>query len=362
LPSPANEEKLTAAPARRAATDQGRKKPKEASMFKSHAGRIARAGATAALAVLLATGARAETVLTFGGSDAIGSLLDRQNTLFSELVNERAGGELRVNFIAGEALGNDIQVIEQMMAGSVHMYGDVLDWYANWVQDFAILNWGFTFRGNDHVQAFLDSDVYAELAEELRTEHGLRILAAAPTQPRVLFGKKPIETPAELADIKMRVPEIRTYLLLWETLGTRPSRVAWAEVFLGLRTGVIEAAEGPVSAAYAARMHEAASFVMRTDHLVSTNHITINDATFESLSPELQQIVVDAAIEATQWARAQAEAETEEVIQKMASEGATVVQVDREAFAEKAMNGVATMEKDGEWSEGLWAKIRALGG
>jgi hypothetical protein len=46
----------------------------------------------------------------------------------------------------------------------------------------------------------------------------------------------------------------------------------------------------------------------------------------------------------------------------MASEGATVVQVDREAFAEKAMNGVATMEKDGEWSEGLWAKIRALGG
>jgi TRAP-type transport system periplasmic protein len=109
-------------------------------------------------------------------------------------------------------------------------------------------------------------------------------------------------------------------------------------------------------------MHEAAPFVMRTDHLVSTNHITINDATFESLSPELQQIVVDAAVEATQWARTQAETETEELIQKMAAEGSTIVEVDREAFAEKALSGVATMEKDGEWSEGLWAKIRALGG
>jgi tripartite ATP-independent transporter DctP family solute receptor len=312
-------------------------------------------------AAFLASAAAAETVLTFGGSDAPGSLLDRQNAMFTQLVNERAKGELTVNFISGEALGNDIQVIEQMMAGSVHMYGDVLDWYANWVKDFAILNWGFTFRNNDHVQAFLDSDVYAGLVDELRETQGLRILAAAPTQPRVLFAKKEIASPAELQGLKMRVPEIRTYLLLWETLGTSPSRVAWAEVFLGLKTGVIEAAEGPVSAAYAARMHEAAPYVMRTDHLVSTNHITINEATFQSLSPELQQIIVEAAVEATQWARTQAETETEQLVLKMGEEGATIVQVERGPFADQALTGVERMEADGEWSPGLWQQIRELG-
>ena len=314
-----------------------------------------------AFATLVGGAAQAETVLTFGGSDAVGSLLDRQNAMFAELVNERAGGELTVNFISGEALGNDIQVIEQMMEGSVHIYGDVLGWYANWVKDFAILNWGFTFRDNDHMQAFLDSEVYAELAEQLRAETGLRILAAAPTQPRVLFAKQEVTSPDDLAGLKMRVPEIRTYLLLWETLGTSPSRVAWAEVFLGLKTGVIEAAEGPVSAAFAQKFHEAAPFVMRTDHLVSTSHITINDATFESLAPELQQILVDTAAEVTQWARTQAETETEDLVQQMADEGATVVQVDPQPFAEKALSGVETMEKDGEWSQGLWQKIRDLG-
>ena len=103
----------------------------------------------------------AQTVLTFGGSDAIGSILDRQNLRFTTCVNDKAGGKLKVNFIQGEQLGSDVQVIEQMMQGSVHVYGDVLDWYANWVKDFAILAWGFTFRDADHLQKFLDSPTYA---------------------------------------------------------------------------------------------------------------------------------------------------------------------------------------------------------
>jgi len=313
-----------------------------------------------AAAMLLAGGASAQTTLTFGGSDAVGSLLDRANSRFSELVTERTDGEVTVNFISGEQLGNDIDVIQQMMQGSVHFYGDVLGWYANWVDDFNILNWGFTFEDNDHLQAFIDSDIYAELAEQLREEQGIRILAAAPTQPRVLFAKEPVETPADLEGLKMRVPEIRAYLLLWETLGTQPSRVAWGEIYLGLQTGTIEAAEGPVSAAYAQKMHEVAPHVMRTDHLISTYHITVNDETFEGLSEENQEIVLETAEEVVQWARAQAEEETEGVIQDMADEGATIHQVDPAPFAEKALAGVETMEADGVWSEGLWARIQEM--
>jgi TRAP-type transport system periplasmic protein len=134
----------------------------------------------AAIMAIAATPGAAQTTLTFGGSDAIGTILDRGNTMFSELVTERTNGEVTVNFIAGEQLGTDIDVIQAMMQGSVHLYGDVVEWYGNWVDDFNIMSWGFTFDGNDHMQAFLDSDIYAELAEKLREEQGLRILAAAP--------------------------------------------------------------------------------------------------------------------------------------------------------------------------------------
>ena len=314
----------------------------------------------ALLSPLGASVAVAETELIIGGSAPVGSLIDRANRRFADLVTDRSGGDLKVNFIAGEQLGSDIQVIEQMMQGSVHIYCDVLAWYANWVKDFAILNWGFTFDDNDHVQRFLDSDIFASLAEQLRENQGLRILAAAPTEPRVLFAKKPVNSPADLSGLKMRVPEIRTYLLLWETLGTSPSKVAWSEVFLGLKTGVIEAAEGPVSAAYAQKFHQAAANLMRTDHLVSTYHITMNEAIFQSLDADKQKLLLAAATEVAAWARAQAEADVEDIVGKMQAEGTNVVKVDPAPFAEKALAGVSAMEADGEWSGGLWRQIRDL--
>ena len=96
---------------------------------------------SAFIAALMAVagGASAQTVLTFGGSDAIGSILDRQNLRFTACVNDKAAGKVKVNFIQGEQLGSDVQVIEKTMQGSVQLYGDVLDWYANWVKDYIIL-------------------------------------------------------------------------------------------------------------------------------------------------------------------------------------------------------------------------------
>ena len=317
---------------------------------------------SALLAALMAAagGASAQTVLTFGGSDAIGSILDRQNLRFTACVNDKAAGKVKVNFIQGEQLGSDVQVIEQTMQGSVQLYGDVLDWYANWVKDYAILAWGFTFRDADHMQKFLDSTTYVAMAEKLRKEQGLRILAAAPTQPRILFSKKPVVALNDLNGVKMRVPEIKTYLILWETLGTRPSRLAWGEIYLGLKTGVVEAAEGPISSAYAAKFHEAAPNVIRTDHLMSSAHITMNDKAFSALAPDMQKVVTDCAAEAVQNTRKTAQAETEDVVRKMAAEGAKVTPIDKAPIQQRAKEGVVKMEKDGAWSSGLWDQIQKL--
>lgn len=316
--------------------------------------------AASAAALLAAPMAWAQETLIMGGSDSVGSIIDRTNARFAELVNERAAGEVEVNFISGEQLGNDVQVIEQMMAGSVHLYGDVLDWYANWVPDFSVLAWGFTFRDYDHMQAFLDSDLFADWAERLRAEQGIRILAAAPTQPRVLFAKVPVEAPDALAGLKMRVPDIRAYLLLWETLGTQPSRVAWAEVFLGLQTGVIDATEGPILSAFTANMYEPAPYVMKTEHIISSQMISMNDATYQSLSPEVQEILVQSAEEAIAWSQSQSEAEIAAAYDAMTAAGATVMEVDKAPFRDKALAGVAQMEADGVWSEGLFQRIQEI--
>ena len=307
--------------------------------------------------------AEKKMVLTFGEADSLGTPINLANALFCKLVTERTNGMLTVNHIAGESLGNDIQVIEQLMEGSVQFYGDVAGWYANWVKDLAILNWGFTFDDNDHMQRFFDSDAFQGLSDKLIENAGIKILGISPTQPRILFSKKPVKRIDDLKGLKMRVPDIRTYMLLWQTFETNPNRVAWGEVYLGMKTGLLEAAEGPIGAAYGVKFHEGGPFVTRTNHLVSTYQVSMNNELFESLSPEYQKILLQAGTEAAALARKVAEEGTEEVLGKMAAEGATIIELTanaREEFVAKSTSAVGTMENDGEWSKGLWKQVRAL--
>jgi len=305
-----------------------------------------------------ASGAMAQAV--FGGSDAIGSIFDRQNKMFTELVNKKLDGKLKINFIAGEQLGSDMQVIEQMMGDSVQLYGDDFSWYANWVKDFNIVSWGFLFRDIDHVKAYIDSPLFKKAAEELRTKHNVRILAAAPGQARVLFATKPIKGLADLQGLKMRVPEIKTYLALWETLGTKPARVAWGETFLGLKTGVVEGAEGGISSAYSAKFHEAAKNVIKTNHVIIIGHIACSDKWFQKQSPEVQKVLVEAAEEVMRWHTETVLKEQESLLADMEKSGATVRAIETGPIQEKAVVAVDKLEAEGFWTKGLWKQIQDL--
>ena len=311
-------------------------------------------------ALLAPVGASAQQKAVFGASDAIGSLYDRQNRMFVDLVNKRAAGKLQLTYIPGEQLGSDVQVIEQIMGGAVQFYGDDLSWYANWVKDFGILGWGFTFDGSPHMERFLESPIYGQMADELRVKNGIRILAAAPIQSRILFSIKPIKSANDLIGLKMRVPEIKTYLALWETLGTKPTRVAWGEVFLGLKTGLVEGAEGPVSAAYAAKFHEAAKNVVLTEHILTVAHLLVGEKFYQSLPADVRKVVDAAAVESVKWAQQQAAAETSELIAKMVKEGATATKIDTGPIRDKALAAVNSMESQGLWRKGLWADVQKL--
>lgn len=318
-------------------------------------------GLFSAIALLAMVGsASAEVAAVFGGADPLEGVYDRQNQHFVDLVNERGAGQIKLDFIRGEQLGNDVQVIEQVMSGAVQFYGDDFSFYSNWVPELNIVSWGFLFRDNAHVQAFIESDTYKNAVEKLRAEQGIRVLSAAPGQIRVMVSSRPIKGVEDLAGLKMRVPEIRTYLALWETLGTAPARVAWGETFLGLSTGVVEGAEGGISSIYGAKFHEAAKNVTRTDHVRIIAHIAVNDAWFQSQSPEIQELLTKAAQDAVNWQMETVTAEQAATLDKMVADGAVVTEIDVAPLRQRSEIAVEKLEADGFWPKGLWAEIQAL--
>ncbi len=319
-------------------------------------------GALTAVFTLLAPPVHAQTKLVVAGSEAVDSLLDRMAVKFDENLRENAGGLFDVNLIRGQSLGNATQVMEQHQAGSVDVMYSRPDWFTSNVKDFQVLSWGFTFRDRGHMQAFLESDIFADMNRQVVDRMGVRILSAAVDQPRILYTREPVSGVDDVRGIKMRVPGIKAYLRLWETIGTVPTQVAWAEAFLALKTGAVDGAEADASGAYSQKFHLAAPNITLTNHLMSSAHISVNEATWRGLSAEQKAALRSAAEEAVAWMSSTARGDSQAVLDRMVAEGATVSEIDNGPFSEKARAGVAEMEAEGLWSAGLWQRIRDLDG
>jgi len=319
-------------------------------------------GAFVAVSTLAAATADAQTRIVVAGSEAVDSLLDRMAVKFAETLEADASDLFDVNLIRGQSLGSAQQVMEQHQAGSVDVMYSRPDWLTSNVPDFQVMSWGFTFRDRDHMTAFLNSDVFAGMNRKAVEDMGVRVLSAAVDQPRILYTREPVSSVDDVQGIKMRVPGIKAYLRLWETVGTVPTQVAWAEAFLALRTGAVDGAEADASGAYSQKFHVAAPNITLTNHLMSALHISVNEARWQGLGADEQAALQAAAEAAVSWASETAKTESQAVLDKMVSEGATVFEIDNGPFAEKAGMAVPDMEAEGLWSKGLWQRIRDIQG
>ena len=301
----------------------------------------------------------AETVLKIASANVAGSLEDKYNSHFAEQVNKRNVG-LKVQHIAGTPLGNAPQTMDQVVQGSIAMMGNEMAWIAPFDKDLAILNWGFTFRDAAHLQKFFESSLFAEMVERVRTNHGVRVLYAVPAQPRLVFGVKPFRKIEDVKGLKIRVPQIRAWVDLWKAFDASPTPLSFGEVFLAMKTGVIEAAGGPPSAAYSNNFHKSGKYIMNTGHLMSTSMIAINEKKFQALSPEQQKVIAEEAKNTLQWASKEAKSDSDAVLKKMVVEGAEIVEVDKTGFAIVAGEAGKKLESDGVWSNGLFEKIQRI--
>lgn len=299
--------------------------------------------------------------LTIASLEPIGAPTTVGVEYMAKLVNERSNGRLKIIPNPAGVLGTGLQIMEGVSIGTIDMISMVLEWYAPFVNDINVYVMGFTFRDDDHFRKFLASPIYKNLEDQVLDTIGVRMLASNWIGlPRVLVSKKPVKTPADIANIKMRVPEIETYLKVWKGLGTSPTRVAWGEVYLALKTGTVDAAEGPLDQMYATKFYEAAPYITLTNHLQQAFTIAINDDVYASLPSDLQTILRDASIDAGEYFQKLIRDEFEENRGKMVSEGAIISEVDTVPFQKLLDPVIKESEDTGFWSKGLYQKIQDI--
>jgi len=301
------------------------------------------------------------TVINCGYVDAIGSDIDLAQQKFAELVEEKTKGNVIIKNFPASQLGSGVAQFEGVKMGTIGMFSDALEYGGKLIDEFNIQSMGFLFKDMDHLGRYLKSEIHMELRERLAKAHGIRIVADNWYRtPRVMFAKKPIYSIDDLKGLKMRVPDIRMYLLVWEALGTKPSRVAWGEIYLALKQGVVDAAEGPLDTIYGMKFYEAAPYVIRTDHLWTVNALFMNEKLFASLSPENQALLIEAAEEAGDWLTEHTFANTERDMEQMKKLGTKFLDIDTAPFEAKLQTLAEKLEEEGMWEKGFYNKIKDM--
>ncbi len=288
---------------------------------------------------------------------AIGSAIDRAGNLIARIVREKSNGTLNIQVYPSAQLGKDRDILEQLQLGSIeiNIQGDVL--ISTLVPEWGlVLTTPFVIRDKEHFRKIVDGPLTAPMYEAMLQRKGIRNLGWIDRGPRYLTSNKPINQPSELRGLKIRVPEVETYVAAWKMLGATVTPLDFSELFLALRQGTVDAEENPLEVIHNNSLNEVQKYVNLTAHLYTGFEIVVSEKWFKSLSPELQKIIADAAKEAVEAGNREQATEELEYERKLKEKGMIFNPVDRAKF-EEALRDLPK-QFQAKWKPGFYEAVK----
>lgn len=281
----------------------------------------------------------ADVTLKFGHLANEENIWHQAAVKFKEEVEANSDGRIEVQLYPNEQLGAEMDVINSIQLGTadITITGESLQ---NWAPKAAMMAVPYAFRDSEHLHAVVSGEIGEAIEAQITERANLVPLAWFERGPRHLTSNRPIAHPDDLDGIRLRVPNVPLFVDTWEALGARPTPMAFSEVFTSLQQSTIEAQENPLSLIESASFDEVQDYVNLTGHVRSWIYVVIGRNKLESLPEDLQEVIFDAA-QTMQAHEAELFAEDEQRLQQDLEErGMEFVEVDIDAFTEKARPAV----------------------
>jgi TRAP-type C4-dicarboxylate transport system substrate-binding protein len=227
---------------------------------------------------------------------------------------------------------------------------------------WSILTSAYLFRDANHLSAFWSSDLGAQYKKQAEDQVKIKILGPTffGTRQVGLKPNKKINTPADLAGVKLRMPPGDAWQLLGRSLGANPTPMAYAEVYTGLQTGAIDGQDNPLPNVQNMKFYEVMSQIVLTSHLVGYDLLAVNLKTWNGMPPARQQAFQAAADKAMAWSTAEHLKREAELADGFRKQGLQVYVPDQNAFRAHAQKVYLASDEAKEWPKGMLEKINAL--
>jgi TRAP-type transport system periplasmic protein len=279
-------------------------------------------------------------------------------TKFGEELEKLTNGAYKVDIYPGAQLGKDAEVAGQVLAGTVEMMNTGNSLYSQWVPAASIMDMPYLFRNLEHMYALQDGPMGQEISK-LYQEKGFRVMGWADIGVRhITNNKRPIDKPADLQGLKMRVVPSKTFVETFKALGATAVTMDFSELYSGLQQGVVDGEDNPTTTIQSSNFQEVQRYLSLTGHIVGTNPTVVSEKFFSGLPSDAQQAMATAGAAATKTTREFVKDNEGRALDFLKGKGMVVNTPDQEPFRAATASVYETL-KDLAPPD-LVAKIRAV--
>jgi tripartite ATP-independent transporter DctP family solute receptor len=315
-------------------------------------------GAVAVSALVAGVPASAQTKLKWAHVYETSEPFHKWSVWAAQEIEKRTSGRYHVDVFPASSLGKESDINQGLTLGTVDMIISGLSFAARTQPSIGVGYYPYTFRDGEHLIKWAKSDAFKGLADQYRQKTGIQITAMTYYGTRHSTSNKPFNDCAGMKGLKMRVPDVPAYLALPKACGANPTPIAFAEVYLALQNGTVDAQENPLTTIEAKKFFEVQKAIILTGHIVDSLATQVAPHVWNKLSDADKKVFTEVTQEAAAKATAEITKHEGELVAEFKKKGLQVIEPNKKSFQD-AISKAITLESMG-YAKADWDKIQAI--
>lgn len=255
--------------------------------------------------------------------------------------------------------------LEAIARGNLEMSITSPQELATLIPEWSIFTAGYLLRDADHQKKVFASPIMDSMKKDVEDKLGVKLLTVMYLGRRQLDLRmdkktKTVMTPADLKDVKLRMPNTDAWLFLGKALGANPVPVAFTEIYTALQTGAIDGQENPLPTDKDSKFYEVTKQIVLTSHLVDQNYLAFSKKVWDGLTADQQATVQKAADDAAESGRQKQLKLEDDLVQFFKDHGLDVYLPDVEAFRTHVQQAYLASDFAKDWPKGMVDQINAI--
>ena len=331
--------------------------------------RLGATGSAALLALLTACG---------GGSSSSGSgdvslrlscacsERDAQGISLKKMADEvksKSGGKITIKLFLNSSLYDQKGEQSALLSGTLDMANTAPAFLTDRDPAISILTVPYLVKTPEQMQKLSDGPIGKKLFAGVEEKAGAHILTTWYLGTRTLdlrdVGK--INTPADMASVKLRVPDAQSWIDLGKSLGAKPTPTSFSELYTALQTGTVDGQDNPLGTDKIQNYQEVTKQIVLTNHLVDIVMPAVSKNAWAKLSADDQKVLTDAAVDVAKSNRELITSQEQGILKEFEAKGLKVYKPDVDAFSKYALDYYMTKTSyPKQWIPGMFDEIKNM--